>query len=174
MTAMGEAATGAARDGLGPGGKSSTPVRTTYLVKQLELAIRKKIDASIRGYGLTTPQYTALSVLDRHPGLSSAALARRSFVTPQAANEMVAALERKGLVERHADAHNHRVLEMFLTEAGRRTLEVCSTAVFELEQRMMGRLAFDEAAQFRALLEICLAAVVDQPTMRGLPAPSAP
>jgi DNA-binding MarR family transcriptional regulator len=173
MTTMGDATTRAATDQLGAGVKVGPPVRTTYLVKQLELAIRKQIDASIRGYGLTTPQYTALSVLDRHPGLSSAALARRSFVTPQAANEMVAALERKGLVERHADTHNHRVLEMFLTEVGRRTLELCSTAVFELEQRMMGRLALDEATQFRALLEICLAAVCEPATMRSLPAPTA-
>jgi DNA-binding MarR family transcriptional regulator len=174
MTTMGEAATDAAMDDPGAGVEPGLPIRTTYLVKQLELAIRKKIDSSIRRYGLTTPQYTALSVLARHPGLSSAALARRSFVTPQAANEMVAALERKGLVERHADRHDHRVLEMFLTEVGGRTLDLCSTAVFELERRMMGSMALDEAAQFRALLEICLAAVCEQPTMRSLPSPTAP
>jgi DNA-binding MarR family transcriptional regulator len=145
------------------------PVQTTYLVKQLELAIRKNIDGSIRRYGLTTPQYTALTVLARHPGLSSAQLARRSFVTPQAANEMVAALERKGLIERHADARNHRVLEMFLTEVGGRTLELCGTAVLELEGRMMASLPLDEAARFRRSLQACLAAVCEPPAMEPLP-----
>jgi DNA-binding MarR family transcriptional regulator len=148
-------------------------VQTTYLVKQLELAIRKNIDGSIRRYGLTTPQYTALSVLARHPGLSSAQLARRSFVTPQAANEMVAALERKGLVERHADARNHRVLEMFLTEVGGRTLDLCGTAVLELEQRMMSSLALEEAARFRGSLQACLAAVCEPSARGSLPARTA-
>jgi DNA-binding MarR family transcriptional regulator len=143
-------------------GEVGLPVRTTYLVKQLELAIRQNIDRSIRRFGLTAPQYTALSVLARYPGLSSAQLARRSFVTPQAANEMVAALERKGLIERHAGSRNHRVLEMFLTDVGRETLDVCNDGVFELERRMLAGMTLDEAGRFRTLLESCLVAVTDE------------
>ena len=41
----------------------------TYLVKQLELAIRADMDVMAREYGLTALQYTALTVLKRHPGL---------------------------------------------------------------------------------------------------------
>lgn len=137
----------------------SRPVPTTYLIKQLELALRQSIDGSIRRYGLTTPPYMALIVLAGNPGLSSAELARRCFVTPQAANEMVAVLERKGLVQRHVDADNHRILDISLTEIGMQILDLCRSATSELEHRMVAGLGHGESEQFQALLERCLAAI---------------
>jgi DNA-binding MarR family transcriptional regulator len=148
--------------------EARTPVRITYLVKQLELAIRQNIDRSVRRYGLTTPQYTALTALARHPGMSSAELARQSFVTPQAANEMVAALQRKGLIERHADVHNQRVLEMYLTDVGGQTLEICTTEVLELESEMLAGFTIEAQSNLRALLEACLGAVSGEPGRRDL------
>jgi DNA-binding MarR family transcriptional regulator len=162
-----------AKGDIDPCSTARQSVGVTYLVKQLELAVRQGIDRSVRRYGLTTPQYNALSVLGRHPGMSSAQLARRSFVTPQAANEMVSALERKGLIVRHADARNHRVLELRLTSAGATTLELCNDDVAELEGRMLADVSPEAAAQLRALLEACLAAVRDIPTVADLPAQSA-
>ncbi len=85
------------------------PPRTTYLVKQLELAIRAGMDAIASEFGVTSLQYTALSVLARHPGLSAAQMAHRSFVSPQAGNEMVKILERKGLITRVPDAYNRHI-----------------------------------------------------------------
>jgi len=66
--------------------------RVSYLVKELERALRTRIDEVLQPLALTAVQYTALSVLSLHAGMSSAQLARRSFVSPQAANEMVGAL----------------------------------------------------------------------------------
>ena len=54
-----------------------SPARVTYLAKRLESAVRRDLDAAMQAQGLTTPQYAALSILRRHPGLSSAQLARR-------------------------------------------------------------------------------------------------
>ena len=73
---------------------------TIYLVKQLELAIRSFMDDALRPYGLTTFQYTALTVLQHRGRLSSAQLARRSFVRPQTMHEIVRSLEERGLIER--------------------------------------------------------------------------
>jgi DNA-binding MarR family transcriptional regulator len=67
-------------------------------------------------------QYTALTVLERHPDLSSAQLARNSFVTTQSMADMVAALEERGLIERHRDAADRRRLVLALTEDGRALL----------------------------------------------------
>jgi DNA-binding MarR family transcriptional regulator len=150
------------------------PPPITYLVEQLERAVRQSTDRVVRRYGLTTPQFTALSILAQHPGMSSAQLARRSFVTPQAANELVAALERKGLVRRHADIHNLRVLEMHLTEGGEHTLEQCSHGVLDLERRMLAGLTPEAGAQLRALLESCLGAVSTSRPGPDRPAPGAP
>ena len=56
-----------------------------YLMKQVELAVRAELDDLTRPVGLTALQYTALTVLEQHPDLTAAHLARHSFVTAQSA-----------------------------------------------------------------------------------------
>ena len=53
-----------------------------YQLKRLQSLLRARMDAALDERGLTTPQYAALSAIEAAPGLSNAALARRSFVTP--------------------------------------------------------------------------------------------
>src|SRR5579859_2040415 len=113
--------------------KAKAPARTfpraSYLVKELERALRARIDEILQPLELTAVQYTALSVLSVHAGMSSAQLARRSFVSPQAANEMVGALERRGLIRRQGDSGGGRALSIFLTPFGERTLARCEDHV---------------------------------------------
>src|SRR3954453_11451467 len=86
------------------------PPLITYLVKQTESAIRAHLDVMLRTHQLTTVQYTALTVLQHREDLSSAQLARRSFVKPQTMHETVIGLERQGLIERHPSADRRHVL----------------------------------------------------------------
>lgn len=53
--------------------------------------MRAQLEVILRPAGLTALQYTALTVLERHPDLTSAQLARNSFVTAQAMADMVLA-----------------------------------------------------------------------------------
>src|SRR6202012_1479044 len=76
---------------------------TLYLLKRVELAVRARIDEIVRPAGLTTNQYTALTVLERHDDMSSAQLARHSFVTAQSMADMITTLEARGLIERPPD-----------------------------------------------------------------------
>jgi DNA-binding MarR family transcriptional regulator len=140
-------------------GPIRTYPRATYLVKQLERAVRTCIDAIVEPLGLTAVQYTALSVLSRHPGTSSAQLARRSFVSPQAANEMVAALERRGLIRRSPGPEGGRALWIHLTAAGQRTLARCETQVDALEAKLFDGVTRREQARFREMLRTCRDAV---------------
>jgi hypothetical protein len=78
------------------------------MVKQVELAIRSQIDEIVRPVGLTAAQYTALTVLERHDNMSSAQLARYSFVTAQSMADMITTLEARTLIERHRDNVDRR------------------------------------------------------------------
>ena len=131
--------------------------RLTYVVKQTELAIRAQLDRIVGRHGLTTLQYTALSVLERNPGISSAQLSRRSFVTAPAGNEMVAILERKGLIERRPDPANLRIRHVFLTTVGAAVLDSCDAEVDELETRMLRGVDVATRRQLRSGLESCTA-----------------
>ncbi len=126
--------------------------RLAYMVKQVELAIRADMDAHAREHGLTALQYTALTVLQRQPGMSGAQLSRRSFVSPQAGSEMVAHLERKGLIERRPDPDNRRVLRISLTAEGERTVRQCDSWMDRIEARMLTGLSTGDKRALRATL----------------------
>ena len=130
--------------------------RAVYIVKQLELAIRAQLDQICKECGVTTAQYTALSVLRVRPGMSSAQLAIRSFITPQSAHQTVTELERLGYIDRQPDEANRRILRNHLTEKGRLLLESCDGAVDQLEARMFEGFRLQEQSELQLLLHRCI------------------
>jgi DNA-binding MarR family transcriptional regulator len=130
--------------------------RSTYLIKQLQWALRLRLDEIAGRFDLTTCQYTTLGVLAKHPRISSAQLARLTFVSPQAANQMVATLERKGYLERPVDATNRRCVEVHLTRAGIRTLAKCDELIDRLEAQVFDDISGKRQAEFRDTLRSCL------------------
>jgi DNA-binding MarR family transcriptional regulator len=126
-----------------------------YLMKQVELAVRAELDDLTRPVGLTALQYTALTVLEQHPDLTAAHLARHSFVTAQSAADMVTALLDRGLIERHRDPVDRRRLVMALTAEGRRLLDRLRPLVADIESRMLAPLSRDAARELRLSLELC-------------------
>jgi DNA-binding MarR family transcriptional regulator len=136
-------------------GPEPAPPTLLYLMKQVELAIRARLDELMRPAGLTALQYTALTVLERHPDLTSARLARHSFVTAQTMSDMITALRDRGLIERHRDPVDRRRLVLALTAKGHELLEEYRPAVTGLEAEMLSRLSATEAAQLRQAILAC-------------------
>ncbi|WP_327721100.1 MarR family transcriptional regulator [Streptomyces sp. NBC_00490] len=123
-----------------------------YMVKQVELVVRSHLDELVKPSGITALQYTALTVLERHDGLSAAQLARDSFVTAQSIADLVRSLENRGLVRRERNPRNRRELLILLTDAGRELLARHAEPVRELEERMVRDLTTHQTEQFRQSL----------------------
>ncbi|MDD9376300.1 MarR family transcriptional regulator [Streptomyces sp. ZAF1911] len=123
-----------------------------YLVKRTELAVRARLDELLKPAGITALQYTALTVLERHEGISAAQLARDSFVTAQTMADMVRALESHGLIRREPNPANRRERLILLADAGRRLLEEYAEPARGLEERMVADLTAEEVEQFREAL----------------------
>ena len=138
---------------------TDTVPRISYVVARLERALRREIDARLREHGLTTTQYTALSVLARRPGLSSAQLARRSYTSPQSAHQLVRVLEREGLVERMPDPDHGRILRLRLTADGTRVLAACDADVDRMEEQMLRSLEPAHRERLRSELIACVQAL---------------
>ena len=126
--------------------------RISYVIARVERALRTAINDRVKPYGLTTLQYTTLSVLGARGGLSNAQLARRTYVTPQAMSEVVAALEAKGLIERSQHPSHRRIYPATLTDRGRTVLADCDRTVDELERQMLRDLSPQERAGLAAAL----------------------
>jgi DNA-binding MarR family transcriptional regulator len=135
----------------------AAPPLLLYMVKQVELAVRARIDEIVRPAGLTASQYTALTVLERHTDMSSAQLARSSFVTAQSMADMITTLEGRALIERHRDRTDRRRLVVALTDEGRALLDRCRDEVDSLEATMLAGLSGPQVKALRATLATCYA-----------------
>jgi DNA-binding MarR family transcriptional regulator len=118
--------------------------RILYQVKQVELAVRGRLDDVVRPHGITVTQYTALTVLEQHPGMSSAQLARHAFVTAQAMEGIVRALVDARLIDRVRDPENRRRMAISLTPAGVALLSACRGDVDRIEAEAFARLTASE------------------------------
>jgi DNA-binding MarR family transcriptional regulator len=159
----GGSATVAATPAAAPGAPVGLELKLLYLVKQVELAIRSHLDDLLRPVGLTALQYTALTVLERHPDLSTAQLARNSFVTAQSMTDMITTLEGRGLIERHRDRADRRRLVVALTAAGRELLDRYRGPVDALEEQMVTGLAKPQLTSLRRNLHTCHANLAGRP-----------
>lgn len=123
-----------------------------YLVKQVELAIRAQIDEAVAGYGLTALQYTSLTVLARHPGITSTQLARNSFVRIQTMAQHLASLEERHLIRRVRDPQMKRQVLVFLSEQGLKILDDLAEPIADIERRMLADFSAADAKRLREQL----------------------
>lgn len=81
-------------------------------------AFKRRIREASAAGELSIPQVTALSRLDRLGPMTTAGLARREQISPQAMGATIAGLEKLGLVARSADATDGRLSILSLTPEG--------------------------------------------------------
>ncbi|MEU6843334.1 MarR family transcriptional regulator [Streptomyces sp. NPDC046716] len=103
--------------------------------------------------GLTMPQRTALSRLDRLGPTTSSALAREVQITAQAMGATLGVLRERGLVERSPDPDDGRRMVLSVTDAGRRALRDKRNERVEMLARALGSDAFtpEERARLGAV-----------------------
>jgi DNA-binding MarR family transcriptional regulator len=138
----------------------STPFPVTgragYLVKQLQHALRARMDNELSALGLSTGQYAILTAVEEAPGSSGAELARRCFITPQSVNGLLAGLQHSGLIERSASATHGRIVETTLSAQGRQQLRAAHKIVAGIENEMLRLLDEDQRREFTAFLKHCI------------------
>lgn len=95
-------------------GLRETASRLRFAIGAFKRRVR---EASVEGE-LSGPQLTALSRLERLGSMTTAELARREQISPQAMGTTIASLEQLGLVARSADAADGRRSILSLTPEG--------------------------------------------------------
>jgi DNA-binding MarR family transcriptional regulator len=130
--------------------------RISYVVGRLDRVLRRRIGEAVEPHGLTVSQYTALSVIRSRGGLSNAQLARRTLITPQSMNEVLAELSTRRLVRRTPDAAHGRAMHTHLTARGSRLLAACDGELDALERDLLAGLSADEQRRLHGLLVGCV------------------
>lgn len=135
--------------------RGSVPPRVGYLIYRVERRLRARLDEAVNAHGVSTPEYITLSVLRERDGLSSAQLARWAFVTPQAMNLVISALEQRNLVRRRPDPRHRRILRASVTPRGLKVLERCDSSMDIIEADMLQGLDTETLQTVRDALSSC-------------------
>jgi DNA-binding MarR family transcriptional regulator len=107
-----------------------SPVRATAARLRVAMgAFIRRVQETTGAGELSSPHLIALSRLDRLGPMTTAELARKEQITPQAMGATVAILERRGLVARSPDPADARRSILALTPDGRTTIESGRSAV---------------------------------------------
>lgn len=123
-----------------------------YLLHRVAATLRPEVAAALAPIGLGLAEFVCLRILELHPGLTSAELARYTNVTAQATNQLLHRLEAVGAVHRPDTPAAGRALPAELTAAGRTLLTRAEDAVHVADQRVLDRLTPAEQRQLKALL----------------------
>jgi len=126
-----------------------------YLIKQVELGVRRPFEDRLARAGIGTPAYTALTVLQRRPGITSSELARRSFVRAQTMAETVNVLLDAGLVRREKDPAHGRQMLLFITAEGDARVAALRHDVRDLDAVMASALTAEQRDQLIHHLRAC-------------------
>jgi DNA-binding MarR family transcriptional regulator len=94
-------------------------------------AFKRRTQVSLAEGDLAAPQLTALYRLERFGPVTTAELARREQITPQAMGATIASLEERGLVSRHPDPVDGRRSMLSLTPTGRAAIGSGRSAVVD-------------------------------------------
>lgn len=125
-----------------PRGEPATE-RLNYTAYRLARALNRFAENAALAHGVTLSQFFVLQVLGEGLPLSNAALARRTFVSAQAAHNVSNELIESGLVERGSHPSNKRIRLVQLTEAGWDVLEQCHAELRAHEERLLDALGPD-------------------------------
>jgi DNA-binding MarR family transcriptional regulator len=136
--------------------KAASEISFVYVIGRLNHGIRKEMRAYLDEWGLSVPEFTALSILRRRPGLSNAQLARRTMVTPQSMIEILAGLENRDLVNRTVDPNHGRILRSELTTEGERVVVAAQTKIDVIQDELLDGASQDER---QLTLEVMLEAM---------------
>jgi DNA-binding MarR family transcriptional regulator len=139
----------------------------TCMMSQLTHTMEREMTSTARELNLTLLQLAALAELDHDPSLSTADLARLTFVTPQNMSLTVSKLEAGGFLVRKMHPTNARVNRLVITVRGGKVLKKAVTRAATIEREMFAGLSSRQKHELRNQLRGCLARIKSDPPRKS-------
>ena len=147
------------RKSAAPPAVAPTEVDTRYLeslvgynARRASLAIIEVFMERMAVYGLTVVDFSVLSLVAHNPGITSRQLCTALGILPPNLVGLIAALDRRGMVERRPHPTDGRALGLHLTRSGKALVKQAESTAAALEVDATARLTERERATLIALL----------------------
>ncbi len=120
------------------------PYRLSVLTNRVSRLLAREYE---NRFGIGVSEWRAMAVLGRQPALSASEVAERTSMDKVRVSRAVAALRRKGLVERRRDRVDQRVTRLSLTPRGGEVYRRVAALALAFEARLLA--GFGEAERRR-------------------------
>jgi DNA-binding MarR family transcriptional regulator len=125
---------------------------TGFLLGYLGEKSRRNFISLLEPHGFHPREFGLMTVMAKRPGLTQQELAMLARVDPSSMVALLDELERRGIAERRVDPEDRRRRAVYLTEAGKKQMQVLQREARKAAQTFMAPLDEDERAQLNALL----------------------
>lgn len=135
--------------------------RNWIALVRAEKAVVRELSRALAPLNLKLGQLDVLMNLYRHPGQSQHDLARRLLVGRSNITMLLPQLEKQGLLRREGDAHDKRVMRMYLTETGEERLMEALAVYTALIDKVMDQSSVEECDQMGDIMRKITEALKD-------------
>jgi len=125
-----------------------------FLLARTARSMKRALEARLSTYNITASQYIVLSVLDEQDGISLSHLGQQLYFDNPTITGIIDRMERDGLVERKRIADDRRVVNIFLTQAGRELLKEIQPIAETMNDEAMTEFTSKQKAEFMKRLHI--------------------
>lgn len=132
------------------------------LFRRINYVIFKKGRSVLSEFGITPPQFTTLSTVSYHDGITMGDLCDHLFLTSATVTGLVDRLEERGFVFRERDTADRRVVRLHITEEGKAVLAKAVEMRRALLARYLEGLETEEKKQLVELLKKLLSRVIKE------------
>jgi DNA-binding MarR family transcriptional regulator len=128
-----------------------------YLLRQVRIQMERAIDAEMAEHDLTGVQWGPLLIIEFGLGSTAAELARVGCVDTGAMTRMLDRLEAKGLLRRSRCPKDARVVQLELTDEGRRLCREIPYGLSRVLNHLLRGFTAQELATFKSMCRRMLA-----------------
>lgn len=135
-----------------------------FVIKQVMQSIVQQADQQLEAYDLTHAQWKPLLRLHQLGACTPAELARDLHMDAGAVTRLIDRLERKGLCSRERSSADRRVVNVALTDEGKRSADLVPGVLAEV---MNGHLAGFSHAEWQLLMQFLKRMLANGETLRA-------
>lgn len=118
-----------------------------------DAVLQRSCEQEQKHYRLTCAQWGVLALLWEEDGATLGRLRKRRGLDAPTITGIIGRLEQSGLVERHQDQVDRRIVHVFLTEEGRASRYVLAEVMQAFVARLLHNLTVEEQEGLRLILQ---------------------
>lgn len=126
---------------------------TGFLMFRTARGMKKMLDAKLSEFNVTSSQATILNTLSNLDGQSLSDIGKSVHLDKPAITGLADRMEHDGLVERKRTSSDRRIIQLFLTEKGKKLFNKIEKIIVEVDQELVKTLADQEIRTLHKLLQ---------------------